>query len=68
MSAVLLRCYDFPPRIPGRLFASLPESTLPSSVRVSQFALALLEGRREAFRARSLSSRRPNYRLALAWT
>ena len=28
MSAVLLRCYDFPPRIPGHLFVSLPGSTL----------------------------------------
>ena len=45
-SQVLLRCYDFPARIPGRLFASLPGSTLPSSVRVSQLALALPEGRR----------------------
>src|SRR4029077_1005282 len=26
-SAVLLRCYDFPPRIPGHLFVSLPGST-----------------------------------------
>jgi hypothetical protein len=31
MSTVLLRCYDFPSRIPGRLFASLPGPTLPSS-------------------------------------
>ena len=37
-SQVILRCYDFPARIPGRLFASLPGSTLPSSVRVSQLA------------------------------
>ena len=28
MSAVLLRCYVFPPRIPGHLFVSLPGSTL----------------------------------------
>jgi hypothetical protein len=40
-SQVLLRCYDFPSRLSGRLFASLPGSTLPSSVRVSQLALAL---------------------------
>ena len=40
MSAVILRCYDFPARIPGHLFVSLPGSTLPSSVRVSQLALA----------------------------
>ena len=46
MSAVILRCYDFPARIPGRLFVSLPGSTLPSSFRVSQLALALLEGQR----------------------
>src|SRR5271157_3631460 len=52
MSAVILRCYDFPARIPGHLFVSLPGSTLPSSVRVSQLALALPEGRRGAFRAR----------------
>jgi len=43
-SQVLLRCYDFPARIPGHLFGSLPGSTRPSSVRVSQ--LALPEGRR----------------------
>ena len=30
-SAVLLRCYDFPPRIPGHLFVSLPGPTLTSS-------------------------------------
>src|SRR5271155_74767 len=51
MSAVILRCYDFPARIPGHLFVSLPGSTLPSSVRVSQLALALPEGRGGAFRA-----------------
>jgi hypothetical protein len=50
-SQVLLRCYDFPSRMPGHLFVSLPGSTLPSSVRVSQLALALPEGRRVAFRA-----------------
>src|ERR1700730_16839691 len=43
-SQVILRCYDFPARIPGHLFVSLPGSTLPSSFRVSQ--LALLEGQR----------------------
>jgi hypothetical protein len=52
MSQVILRCYDFPARIPGHLLVSLPKSTLPSSVRVSQLALALPEGRRGAFRAR----------------
>ena len=46
MSAIILRCYDFPARIPGHLFVSLPGSTLPSSFRVSQLALALLEGQR----------------------
>src|ERR1700674_3137311 len=51
MSVVILRCYDFPARIPGHLFVSLPGSTLPSSVRVSQLALTLPEGRRGAFRA-----------------
>src|SRR5436309_3109065 len=50
MSQILLRCYDFPPRIPGHLFASLPGSTRSSSVRVSQLALPV--GRR-AFRAGS---------------
>ena len=49
MSQVLLRRYDFPPRISGHLFASLPGSARSSSVRVSQ--LALPEGRR-AFWAR----------------
>jgi hypothetical protein len=51
MSQVVLRCYDFPARIPGHLFVSLPGPTLPSSVRVSQLALALAEGRGVAFRA-----------------
>ena len=37
-SQVVLRCYDFPSRLSGRLFVSLPGSTLPSSVRVSQLA------------------------------
>ena len=46
MSQVVLRCYDFPPRLSGHLFGSLPGSTLPSSVRVSQLALALPEGQR----------------------
>ena len=49
MSQVLLRCYDFPPRISGHLFASLPGSTPPSSVRVSP---ACAPGRSKgAFRA-----------------
>jgi len=39
MSQVVLRCYDFPSRLSGHLFVSLPGSTLPSSVRVSQLAL-----------------------------
>jgi hypothetical protein len=46
MSQVLLRCYDFPSRILGRLFVSLPRPTLPSSFRVSRLALALPEGQR----------------------
>src|SRR6266481_4069614 len=57
MSQVLLRCYDFPPRISGHLFASLPGSTPPSSVRVSQ--LALPEGRRVLSGPGSLFNRRP---------
>jgi hypothetical protein len=36
MSQVVSRCYDFPSRISGHLFGSLPGPTLPSSVRVSQ--------------------------------
>ncbi len=44
MSQVLLRCYDFPPRISGYLFASLPGSARSSSFRVSQLALPV--GRR----------------------
>src|SRR6516164_3247419 len=67
MSRVILRCYDFPARIPGHLLVSLPGSTLPSSVRVSQLALALPEGRRGPSGPGSLFSRRPNCRLALTW-
>jgi len=68
MSAVILRCYDFPARIPGHLFVSLPGSTLPSSVRVSPLALALPEGRRVPSGPGSMFSRRPDCRLALTWT
>src|ERR1700680_4988776 len=68
MSQVVLRCYDFPSRLSGRLFVSLPGSTLPSSVRVSQLALALPEGRRGPSGPGSLFSRRPDCRLALTWT
>ena len=63
MSQVVLRCYDFPSRLSGRLFVSLPGSTLPSSVRVSQLALALPEGRRVPSGPGSLFSRRPDCRL-----
>ena len=59
MSAVILRCYDFPARIPGHLFVSLPEPTLPSSVRVSQLARALPEGRGMPSGPGSLFNRRP---------
>jgi hypothetical protein len=45
-SQVLLRCYEFPSRILGRLFVSLPRPTLPSSFRVSRLALTLPEGQR----------------------
>ena len=62
MSQVLLRCYDFPPRIPGHLFALLPGSTRSSSVRVSQ--LALPEGRR-ASGPGHLFNRRPNLPVCL---
>jgi len=58
-SQVILRCYDFPARIPGHLFVSLPGSTLPSSVRVSQLALALPEVRRVPSGPGSLFNRRP---------
>jgi hypothetical protein len=68
MSQVVLRCYDFPSRIPGHLLVSLPGSTLPFSVRVSQLALALPEGRRVPSGPGSLFSRRPDCRLALTWT
>jgi hypothetical protein len=60
MSQVALRCYDFPARIPGHLFVSLPGSTLPSSVRVSQLALALSEGRRVPSGPGSVFNRRPD--------
>jgi hypothetical protein len=59
MSQVVLRCYDFPSRIPGHLFDSLPGSTLPSSVRVSQLALALPEGQRVPSGPGSLFNQRP---------
>jgi len=59
MSQVVLRCYDFPSRLSGHLFVSLPGSTLPSSVRVSQLALALPEGRRVPSGPGSLFNRRP---------
>ena len=48
-SQVLLRCYDFPSRLSGHLFASLPGSTRSSSVRVSQLRSRKVGG---AFRAR----------------
>ena len=58
-SAVILRCYDFPTRIPGHLFVSLPGSTLSFSVRVSQLPLALPEGRRGPSGPGQLFNRRP---------
>jgi hypothetical protein len=68
MSQVVLRCYDFPSRLSGCLFVSLPGSTLPSSVRVSQLALALPEGQRGPSGPGSMFNRRPDCRLALTWT
>ena len=68
MSQVILRCYDFPARLPGHLFASLPGPTLISSVRVSQLALAFLEGRRVPSGPGSMFNRRPDCRFALTWT
>ena len=59
MSAVILRCYDFPTRIPGHLFVSLPGSTLSFSVRVSRLALALPKGRRGPSGPGQLFNRRP---------
>src|SRR5262245_20083699 len=44
MSQLVLRCYDFPLRIPGRSFVLLPGPTRSSLLRVSH--LALPEGRR----------------------
>jgi hypothetical protein len=63
MSAVILRCYDFPARIPGHLFVSLPEPTLSSSVRVSQ--LALPKGRRCLPGQGHLFNRRPDLPVCL---
>jgi hypothetical protein len=54
--------------LPSHLFVSLPESTLPSSVRVSQLALALPEDQRVPSGPGSLFNRRPDCRLALTWT
>jgi hypothetical protein len=68
MSQVVLRCYDFPSRIPGHLFVSLPGPTLPSSVRASQLALALPEGRRVPSGPGSMFNRRPDCRFAFTWT
>jgi len=67
MSQVVLRCYDFPTRMPGHLFVSLPGPTLPSSVRVSRLALALPEGRKVPSGPGSLFSRRPDCRRVLTW-
>ena len=64
MSTVILRCYDFPSRIPGHLFVSLPESTLPSSVCVSLACARAPGWLEETFRAGSMFTRRPNCRLA----
>ena len=63
MSQVLLRCYDFPPRLSGHLFVSLPGSTRSSSVRVSQ--LALPEGRRVLPGRGHLFNRRPDLPVCL---
>jgi hypothetical protein len=57
-SQVLLRCYDFPSRIAGHLFASLPGSARSSSLRVSQLALPV--GRRGPSGPGSLFNRRPD--------
>ena len=57
-SQVLLRCYDFPSRIAGHLFASLPGSARSSSLRVSQLALPV--GRRGPSGPGSVFNRRPD--------
>ena len=62
MSQVLLGCYDFPLRIPGHLFASLPRSTRSSLLRVSQFALPV--GRRDLPGQGHCSTGYPNCRFA----
>src|SRR5262245_42571107 len=62
MSQVLLGCYDFPLRIPGRLFASLPRSARSSLLRVSQFALPV--GRRDLPGQGHCSTGYPNCRFA----
>src|SRR5215471_11418895 len=64
MSQVLLGCYDFPLRIPGHLFASLPRSTRSSLLRVSQFALPV--GRRDLPGQGLCSTIHPPF-LDLAW-
>ena len=46
MSQVLLRCYDFPLRIPGHLFVSLPGPTLILLASCLAACAALPEGRR----------------------
>jgi hypothetical protein len=66
MSQVLLGCYDFPLRIPGRLFASLPRSTRSSLLRVSRFALPV--GRRDLPGQGHCSTGDPHCRFARAWT
>ena len=57
-SQVLLRCYDFPPRLSGHLFASLPGSMRSSSLRVSR--LALPDDSEGPSGPGSLFNRRPN--------
>jgi hypothetical protein len=57
-SQVLLRCYDFPSRMAGHLFALLPGSARSSSLRVSQLALPV--GRRGTSGPGSLFNRRPD--------
>ena len=68
MSRVILRCYDFPARIPGHLLVSLPGSTLPSSVRVSQLALTLPEGGGGLPGQGQCSAGDPIADFALTWT
>ena len=65
--SIIMQQIANPNPVPCAFVVSLPGSTPPSSIRVSQLALALPEGRRGPSGPGSLFSRRPNCRLALTW-